>query len=157
MDRDIKFRGKRADNGEWVYGDLLRIGGGCIIYFGSKNETQTPNIPNSSPVAVELFNDEIAVVIPDTVSQFTGLFGYKAPLTPDMVGAKADQEAYYGDNIRFVDTDGRTFVKELWWSEELQCTMVGNLPYYRLHESGYIQPSKLVFQIVGNIHDKINK
>lgn len=71
--RTIKFRGKRADNGEWVYGDLLRLGGGCIIYFGSKTETQTPDIPNSSPVAVELFYDEIAVVIPDTVGQFTGL------------------------------------------------------------------------------------
>ena len=23
MDREIKFRGKRIDNGEWVYGDLI--------------------------------------------------------------------------------------------------------------------------------------
>lgn len=73
MERQIKFRGKRADNGEWVYGDMLQIGGGCIIYFGSKTETATPDIPNGSPVAVELFNDEIAVVFPDTVGQFTGL------------------------------------------------------------------------------------
>lgn len=71
--RQIKFRGKRADNGEWVFGDLLRIGGGCLIYFGSKTETQEPNIPNSSPVAVALFNDEIAVVFPDTVGKFTCL------------------------------------------------------------------------------------
>lgn len=71
--REIKFRGKRADNGEWVFGDLLQICEGCIIYFGSKTESQTPDIPNSSPVAVELFNDEIAVVIPDTIGQFAGL------------------------------------------------------------------------------------
>lgn len=132
MKRTIKFRGKRADNGEWIYGYLADDD-----YINNVNEIAMPS-------------EEVAS---STVSQFTGLFGYKAHHTPDMVGAKADQEAYYGDIIRFVDTDGRTFVKELWWSEELQCTMVGNLPYYRLHESGYIQPSKLVFQIVGNIHD----
>lgn len=69
----IKFRGKRIDNGEWVYGDLLHIAGGCLIYFGSNIETQIPDIQNDSHVAVELFNDEIAVVKPPTVAQFTGL------------------------------------------------------------------------------------
>lgn len=69
----IKFRGKRADTGEWVYGDLLNICGGSMIYFGSKTETQEPNIPNSSPVAVELFNDEVAVVRRETVGQYIGL------------------------------------------------------------------------------------
>ena len=69
----IKFRGKRADTGEWVYGDLLNIGGGSMIYFGSPTETENPNIPNSSRVAVELFNDEIAVVRRETVGQYIGL------------------------------------------------------------------------------------
>ena len=72
MERQIKFRGKQI-NGEWAYGDLLRIGGGCIIYIGSKTETQTPDIPKESNVAVELFDDDIAIVIPDTLGQFTGL------------------------------------------------------------------------------------
>lgn len=130
--REIKFRAKTTANGHWVFGNLIVRDKDYVSIRNSKSEPW-----------VDL----------STVGQFTGLFGYKAHHTPDMVGAKADQEAYYGDIIRFVDTDGRTFVKELWWSEELQCTMVGNLPYYRLHESGYIQPSKLVFQIVGNIHD----
>lgn len=71
--RQIKFRGKRKDTGEWVYGDLLHINGGCLIYFGSQTETETPYIENSSPVAVELFKTEIAVVEPESVGQFTGL------------------------------------------------------------------------------------
>lgn len=29
MKRKIKFRGKRKDNGEWIYGDLLTMDGGC--------------------------------------------------------------------------------------------------------------------------------
>ena len=35
MNREIKFRGKRKDNGEWVYGDLRHIAGGTLIYHGS--------------------------------------------------------------------------------------------------------------------------
>lgn len=72
MEQQIKFRGKQL-NGEWAYGDLLRIGGGSIIYIGSKAETQTPDIPKESNVAVELFDNDIAIVIPDTLGQFTGL------------------------------------------------------------------------------------
>lgn len=70
--RQIKFRGKRLDNGEWVYGDLLHIAGGCLIYFGSNTDTAEPDIESNSPVAVELFNEEVAVVAPDTVGQFAG-------------------------------------------------------------------------------------
>jgi len=71
--KKYKFRGKRADNGKWVYGDLLYIAGGCMIYFGSSTDTVEPDIENTSPVAVELFNEEVAVVDPATVGQFTSM------------------------------------------------------------------------------------
>lgn len=54
--RKILFRGKRVDNGEWVYGDLLRMHGVPYIY------------PDPAPNG---WNDY--EVIPDTVGQFTGL------------------------------------------------------------------------------------
>lgn len=73
MERQIKFRGKRFDNGEWVVGDLLHIAGGCLIYFGSDTDTTEPDIENSNPIAVEFFKDEVAVVDPDSVGRFTGL------------------------------------------------------------------------------------
>ncbi len=71
MKRVIKFRGKRLGNGEWVYGDLLHINGGCLIYYGS--QTKCELIEGKSDIAVEMGMDEIAPVDPDTVGQFTGL------------------------------------------------------------------------------------
>ena len=57
MDREIKFRGKRSTNGEWLYGDLMNdnIGGYYIYPIDSEN----------------LFKEN--AVIPDTVGQYTGL------------------------------------------------------------------------------------
>ncbi|MBR3912556.1 MAG: hypothetical protein IKJ48_07840 [Alistipes sp.] len=56
--REIKFRGKRLDNGEWIYGYLhLPIGGDNFM--------------------IQVSNIDSFGVIPDTVGQFTGLHDYK--------------------------------------------------------------------------------
>ena len=60
MNREIKFRGKRLDNGEWVYGNLVRYANGDAEIW-------------------EIFNPDIYtdcrdwVIIPETVGQYTGL------------------------------------------------------------------------------------
>lgn len=71
MNREIRFRGKRVNGGEWVYGDLLHIAGGCVIYHGSQKDC---DITTDKHVAVELLHDEISVVVPETIGEFTGLF-----------------------------------------------------------------------------------
>ncbi|WP_010501352.1 YopX family protein [Paenibacillus elgii] len=53
--REYKFRGRRIDNGEWVYGNL-------VTYFSK------PAIQDYSQS-----NGEIFLVDPETVGQYTGL------------------------------------------------------------------------------------
>lgn len=58
MNREIKFRGKRIDNGEWVYGDLLQPTEIRDIY-------EVANCESIDGTRYE--------VIPETIGQYTGL------------------------------------------------------------------------------------
>lgn len=54
--RTIKFRGKRTDNGEWIYGSLV-----------------TPEDSSLNSCLIHLGLTDFYFVIPETVGQFTGL------------------------------------------------------------------------------------
>lgn len=55
MDREIKFRGKRVNGGEWVFGDLWQP------------------VRDNQKIAFILRQDNKYKVIPETVGQLTGL------------------------------------------------------------------------------------
>lgn len=66
---EIKFRGKRVDNGKWVYGDLIHEKyGTCIKYV----ETEYPK-GNGAPERKLIFKRHKTTVIPATIGQYTGL------------------------------------------------------------------------------------
>ena len=77
MNREIKFRGQRVDNREWVTGDLCKSisGAPCIMptaFFATREfEEQEDNEP-------QVISDSLAIggfypVKPETVGQQTGL------------------------------------------------------------------------------------
>lgn len=74
--REIKFRGKRLDNGEWIEGDLLRMNGHWFIF------------PDPAPGGIDKYE-----VDPATVGEFTGLKD------------KNGKEIYEGDVMEIPETD----------------------------------------------------
>lgn len=103
--REIKFRGKRLDNGEWIEGDLLRMLDHWFIF------------PDPAPEGIDKY-----AVDPATVGQYTGLKD------------KNGKEIYEGDVIRSPLSEDKTrphriftipATQLLWgpWSIEKNCVI----------------------------------
>lgn len=69
--REIKFRGKRVDNGEWVYGNLITTSNG-YHFIDTHNELYEDE-PYLFRDNTDMIRVAVSKVIPETVGQFTGL------------------------------------------------------------------------------------
>lgn len=137
--REIKFRGKTI-YGKWIFGDLITGLNNARIHH-SVSYAEDINAKYA-----ERYIEEI--VVPETVGQFTGLYSANFDFIEN-----PNQHAYFGDIIRFCNTEGYEFIHAIEWDDKLCCITIGGRPYSRIYESGYFQPSKLEFEIIGNIHD----
>jgi uncharacterized phage protein (TIGR01671 family) len=148
--REILFRGKRCDNGEWVEGLPIKT-------YDTEIGKNSVDYANPVPVVlmasgrivlecgydeVPFFNiDEYPIVNPETISQFTGL--------KDSNGNKI----FEGDIIQSIES-GET--GEIQYFPELATFLIFVRCSIRCSNSyldylGEIKPS--IIKVIGNIHD----
>ena len=141
--REVLFRGKRKDNGEWTYGYLLQdryIAQGDAIF-----------VMNSGDVVIDEYIDE---VIPETVGQYTGL--------KDKNGNKI----FEVDIVKFTDkTFGYSQIGEVCFDKGSFCILYELYGKKQLHRIGKTDKwqdmgasgtTTYSYKVIGNIYDNKN-
>jgi uncharacterized phage protein (TIGR01671 family) len=128
--RTIKFRGKRCDNGEWVYGYYVESHHSWHGYHPHKAWILDDAITNGGFFALK----GKRAVVNESVGQFTGLHD------------KNGKEIYEGDIIVHASGSSIMYIVE-WHNTELVGKQIGSSSYAGI--SYWID----VTEVIGNIHD----
>lgn len=139
--REILFRGKNADNGEWVYGSYLhtkkiRL---CIVRDESEVEENTQHLIVQDALACDWgFKNGMQVVdvLPETVGQFTGLTD------------KNGKDVFDGDIVLIEGINGRCVIE---YHEETACWYIHVLSVNKyLHLFNHMDE----IEVLGNIYEE---
>jgi len=133
----------------WVYGAYYEHDP-PLIAIGEQKEKPKPYIVRTGFADWSLPRPAEHVPIEEgSQGRFTGLMARKSYRGE----TEMDLMIFENDIVEFSNTEGQTFRKVIKWNDKLLCFVVGNMPYMKLYESQYIQPSQLIFEIVGNTFD----
>lgn len=126
--REILFRGQREDNGEWVYGYLVKLPSAIMIgdYFNPWYIYVPPKDPED--------NGGYYRVIPGTVGQYTGW--------TDKNGVKI-----FDGDICEIDREGGRF-EIIWDNPCARVALVSDELYF-----AFDQFHSNEISVIGNIHD----
>lgn len=155
--REILFRGKRKDNGEWVIGNLVHQ----TEYYGDPVDIY--HIVDVGEFHSDYYSSE--EVIPETVSQYTGMKDKNGTkiFEGDIVATRRDEtrikklKGYYGyDSEGYPQkVPGYAGTSEYFYSTVVDCyaEVVSNSRsgYYLRGSSRFVDA--ICNEVVGNIHD----
>lgn len=132
MEREILFRGKRMDNGEWVVGALAKfMGMDCKVYTDIIQETDGVN-----------YMQDTYKVDPATVGQYTGMtFDGKKVFEGDIIKTKKYGKICERVNINDFDIFAVVY-------EPCMFRLVNKNRGFNLVDNKYND-----FELIGNIHD----
>lgn len=134
--REILFRGKRVDNGEWIEGDLRQLtkttvnttAGAYICNYDTINEDNKCYIHYK--------------IDPETIGQFTGLLD------------KNGKRIFEGDIVRLVAQGGRKHkVWQIVYDIEIAAWLLRNGDNNEDYEHFYGALARANCEVIGNIHD----
>lgn len=133
MNREIKFRGKRVNGGEWVYGMTI------------SNGTIKRKINN---IFFEVAENKWVGVLPETLGQYTGLKD------------KDGREIYEGDILQYIgkrrDNMNKVYRRKVVFHEGMFALLSKELPVYSALNYHCMEDGRSAWSVIGNIHDNPN-